>query len=137
MKPMSDKTAQWFEEQYKSWRNGQDRRSGTLTGFSKHLEISRGTLNNWMLKKQTPEDEWAQKLYPKLGPEIYDVLGLPRPDPQLQYILQNWGKLSEDQRQQIYTIAVADLAGLTRSTVAQPQPRRKVRAGKRDTASKP
>ena len=31
----------------------------------------------------------------KLGPEIYDVLGLARPDPRLQAIIAYWGRIPD------------------------------------------
>ena len=40
----------------------------------------------------------------RLGPEIYDLLGLQRPDPQLNDIQAHWGILTEEERQQMSNI---------------------------------
>lgn len=122
--------ADWITDEFLNWQKESGERQ-TVTKFAAFLGVTRDVLNQWMNGRRTPSADSADLLSSKLGPGIYDVLGQPRPDPQLQYILQNWGKLSEEQRQTLYTLAAQDLAGLTVATVAQPKPRRKVRAGER------
>jgi len=90
----------WLERQFLDWQREQGGRR-TVTEFSEWLEVGRDTLNNWMNGRRTPEGESTNLLAAKLGPEIYDVLGLPRPDPMLQAIIRSWGNIPEPRRRRM------------------------------------
>ena len=52
----------------------------------------------WWNGGRLPEAANVQKLAKKLGLEVYDVLGLPRPDADLHYLQQHWDDLSPEAR---------------------------------------
>lgn len=51
--------------------------------------------------KRSPNPESLRVLSSKLGPEVYDVLGLDRPDPDLAFIEQQWQNLTPQARRAI------------------------------------
>ncbi len=88
---------EWLDNQYLKWQlaNGGRR---TLDDFAEFLGIgSRVTLSRWINGKSKPERESIEILASKLGPEIYDRLGMERPDPGLQLVIQAWGKYTDDE----------------------------------------
>lgn len=93
---MSKESAAWLERQYIEWQRGRGKR-GTITEFAEWLGVSRGTYNNWIIKKQTPGGDSLVLLGEKLGWEIYDIVGEPRPHPVQQLTVKMWGKLTDDE----------------------------------------
>jgi hypothetical protein len=95
---------EWFEKKFLEWQSKEGRRK-PLSEFAKWLGISRNTLNNYMLKGQKPTGENLEAIASKLGPEIYDVLEMPRPDPRLQAIMAEWKNLPEEEKNKVKRIA--------------------------------
>ena len=91
----------------------------SLTDFGKALGVKQSTWSMWCNDTKLPNsqkviDELAQP--DKLGPEVYDALGLPRKmpkDKQLNLIALIWHKLPQEKRNQWYEEAqnVADQEG--------------------------
>jgi len=106
---MSNATKTWLEAKYVEWRNKQPRGQDGVSHFAAHLGISRNTLTNWLNRGQTPEKAQVERLA-QLGIEIYDLLGVPRPDPALQQVIEAWGKLSNEARAEIDAIRERDKA---------------------------
>jgi hypothetical protein len=69
----------WLDKKFREWENARGRKS-TITAFAKYLEIPSGLLNKYMNDRNKPEGKNVEKLASKLGNEIYDLLGLARPD---------------------------------------------------------
>jgi transcriptional regulator with XRE-family HTH domain len=67
----------------------------TQTEFAKHLGVAPGTLGHWMNGVRTPDLDSVELLSKKLGPEIYDLAGYLRPDPQLRKVVSRWHKVNE------------------------------------------
>ena len=97
---MTAETKQWINDKYIECRNRQEKGKDTITAFSIYLGVSRNSLNNWMNRGKTPDDASAVHLS-KLGPEIFDLLGLKRPHPLLLIIMQKWGNVPDDAQKQI------------------------------------
>jgi len=72
----------------------------SLDKFAEYLGVSRPLVSYW-LKGTLPSLENIQLLAKKFGPEVYDVLGLPRPNPYLQKINQVFEKLSPEHQRQL------------------------------------
>jgi transcriptional regulator with XRE-family HTH domain len=90
---------QFLDQKYLQWQTAQGKRK-TVQEFADYLGISQSVLSHYMNgKRKKPTSDNLRALSNKLGFEIYDVLGLPRPDPDLAYISQNWDKVSEEFRQ--------------------------------------
>lgn len=72
----------------------------SLDKFAEYLGVSRPLVSYW-LKGTIPSLENIQLLARKFGPEVYDVLDLPRPNPYLSKINQVFENLSEDHQRQL------------------------------------
>ncbi len=85
----------WLDKQYIAWqaRAGE---SKTWGEFAAYLGVARGTLDNWSRGSRRPEGANVTVLAEKLGPEIYDLLGLDRPDARKLIVNQVFEALSEE-----------------------------------------
>jgi len=97
MDNMKSELGQWLDHQFLQWQISQGG-SKTIVEFAEHLGVSRDALYKWMNGKRAPDLEYVEKLADKLGPEIYDLIGLPRPNEQLQRIRHAWDDLSADEQ---------------------------------------
>lgn len=89
----------WLNSQFVEWQQHEGKRK-ELAEFAVYLGVHPVNLSRWMSgAAKTPSDENIVTLAAKLGPEIYDVLGLPRPDERLGKIIEVWGRLSEAERE--------------------------------------
>ena len=91
---------EYIEAQFVKWQSAQGKRK-TIQEFADYLEISQALLSMWMNGKRTPGHENIVRLAENFGPEVYDALGLARPDPDLTYIDQHWDELSPALRRQL------------------------------------
>lgn len=67
----------WINAKFIEWC-GKKRR--TITEFAQYLGVGQPSLSKWMNKKGVmPDPKSITKLAEKIGPEVYDVLGLVRP----------------------------------------------------------
>lgn len=98
------KFSQFLELKYIEYQRNAGGRK-TVQDFAGFLGIAQTTASAYMNGKRVPEGETVYKLAMKLGIEIYDSLGLPRPDPDLLYIQMTWGELSEDTRRKLRDLA--------------------------------
>ena len=90
--------SQFLTDKYLEWQKKTGERK-TATEFATWLGFPKTTLSSWWNNKSTPKDgEIIRKLAAKLGPEVYDVLGWERPDPDLAYISQHWDNVSPEFR---------------------------------------
>ena len=67
--------------------------------FSKLIGVSRAAFTMWLNGDHLPDRENAGKLASYLGPEIYDALELPRPNPYLQKLSRMWENIPPDKQQ--------------------------------------
>lgn len=83
----------WLEQKYLEWMVQGGKRQ-TLTAFAKYLGLSQSLVNQYLNGKiSTPSEDSVHKIAKQLGPEVYDVLGLVQPDPDLQALNALWHKL--------------------------------------------
>lgn len=83
---------QWIENKYLQWQSNQGGRR-TVMQFAEYLQLSQQTVSNWLNGTRQPTGENIRKIAEKLGLEVYDVLGLQRPNPVLHYITKHWDDL--------------------------------------------
>ena len=88
---------QWIEMKYLEWQRSQGGRK-TVLEFAEYLDVSQQTVSNWMNATRQPQGDNIRKLSEELGLEVYDVLGLDRPDPDLHYIQKTWDDLTPKER---------------------------------------
>lgn len=96
----AQKFADWLEAEYLKWEQQRGKRS-TLVQFANYLGISAPLLSHYIKGIREPSNDTVHKLAQRLGAEIYDVLGLQRPDANLQFISRNWSKLTEAQKSEL------------------------------------
>lgn len=73
--------ADWITKKYVAWRGNAIGNDRSISEFADMVGISQPTMSRWMKKGgQKPRDQKSiVKLVEAFGPEVYDILGLPRP----------------------------------------------------------
>lgn len=98
--------ANWLEVQFINWM----RERGEVTTqreFAEYLGLDQVQLSHYINeRRKKPDKKSLIKLADKLGPEVYDVLGLARPDADLKQVTAVWHKLDEETKQEILEIAL-------------------------------
>jgi len=100
----------WLNQKFIEWEKAQGRRQ-SYYAFAHYLEVSQSGLAEWMTGSNVPGGEDLPNLATRLGPEVYDVLGLPRPSAEVQRVTVSFSTLPADMRQRLASaIAEADQA---------------------------
>lgn len=86
--------AMWLEVCYLDWQ-AETKKRATLQEFAVYIGYSRPLISMWMSGKRLPTDEGVKRLADLFGPEIYDLLGMSRPDPDLERLNKIWQYLPE------------------------------------------
>lgn len=88
------------------WRNRQTkkRKSVSENAFAAFLGISRPTVTQWLNKRNEPSHEYLVMIAPKLaellGPQVYDDLGLARPDEQFDELKAQYDQVPPDEKEE-------------------------------------
>ena len=98
------KFSQFLEKKFLEWQSLVGERK-TVREFASYIGVSQATISTWWNTDRVPEGENVLKLATKLGVEVFDVLGLPRPDTDLLFIQTVWGELDEKTRQKLRDLA--------------------------------
>ena len=106
--------------QMQQWESAQGKRA-TLQRFADHLQVSQPLLSIWLKGDTKPSSEKVELLAAKLGTEIYEVLGLPKPDPDLTRLNQIWPRIPETMRRSIVKQAEHFLSGTKNETQRRPR----------------
>ena len=106
--------------QMQQWESAQGKRA-TLQGFADHLQVSQPLLSIWLKGDTKPSIEKVELLAAKLGSEVYEVLGLPKPDPDLTRLNQIWPRIPETMRRSIVKQAEQFLSGTKNETQRRPR----------------
>src|SRR3990167_1834805 len=93
----------WITRQFLEWQAKEGKRK-TIEEFATYLGISRPLLTMWMNGNKKPGKENIKILAETFGVEIFDVLGLERPNPIHFYVERNWDKAPEKVLKQIAEI---------------------------------
>jgi len=88
---------QFLELKFLDWQQKEGGRK-TVKEFALYIGVSQSTVSMWWNGERNPEGENLRKIAGKLGFEVYDVLGLPRPDEDLAYISKHWEDVSPEFR---------------------------------------
>jgi hypothetical protein len=91
------------------WERLQPKRRSSYSAFARYLSdnslnitVSQALIEGWVNNRFKPGPKYAPVLAEKLGPEVYDYLDIPKPDPLLIYIQSNWANLSPELQQNIH-----------------------------------
>ena len=96
--------AEWLEGKYIAWMNETGRRR-TLTEFAEYLGVGQPLLSQWLNGRYLPGMKNVSKLAARLGPEVYDLLGLQRPDPDIHRLVSLFGEMDEQGKQDLLQAA--------------------------------
>ena len=107
---------EYIERKYLEWQNEQGKRK-SIDEFAVYLGVSQPTLSLWMSGKRSPSNRIVDHLAEIFGNEIYDVTGLPRPNPYLQRINRVWEFLPEAMQK-----AIAELEAQKSQPITVPSP---------------
>ncbi len=81
------------------------RLSVSLNSFASYLDFSPPIVNTWLSGNRLPSPGNVERMIPKLvellDVEVYDVLGLPRPDFTLQRLTEAWPRIPLEYRQKL------------------------------------
>ena len=127
------KLSRWLDEKLRAWRATQSEGRSGVTQFARHIGITRDDLNNYLLRGARPEGAKLRRIARALGPEIYDLLGLTPPDPQVRQVLAAFVRLSAEKRAVAEAVltrpGVLDTVGQTLAALgASRMPRHSARA---------
>ncbi len=91
----------WLHRKFLEWQLSRGQAS-TISQFAAWLGVARPTLSAWMGGTREPVGALVDQLAEKLAdPEVYDILGLRRPDPLLKRLIDLYDALPEEVREQI------------------------------------
>jgi hypothetical protein len=90
----------WLNQKFNEWEKAQGRKQ-SYYAFARYLEVSQSGLGQWMVGSSTPGGDDLLNIASKLGPEVYDVLGLPRPNAEVQRVTVSFASLPPDIRQRL------------------------------------
>jgi len=93
-----------LERKYQEWRAVQTARKAGITQFAESLGLEREVLSSYMNRGSKPQGENLSKLVEKLGPEVYDSLGLLRPE--MQKLVEVAGELPENNQEKVLQFAL-------------------------------
>jgi len=69
----------WLNQRFINWQSESGTRK-TIRDFAVHLDVDYSLLTKWLSGTAAPGNENVIILGNKLGPEIYDIRGWPRPE---------------------------------------------------------
>lgn len=90
----------WLNKKFAEWEKTQGGKQ-SFYAFARYLEVSQSGLGQWMTGNGGPSGDDLLSIANKLGPEIYDVLGLPRPNEEAQRVTVSFASLPPDIRQKL------------------------------------
>ena len=100
----------WLNEKFTDWEKEQGQRQ-SYYAFARYLEVSQSALAQWMMGSSVPTGEDLLSIASKLGPEVYDALGAPRPTAESQRLTVTFANLPPDLRQNLlHAVVEADRA---------------------------
>jgi transcriptional regulator with XRE-family HTH domain len=94
------KFPQFLEYKFLEWQQREGGRK-TVRQFAAYIGVSAASISTWWNENRVPEGDNVRKLADKFGIEVYDALGIPRPDPDLLYIQQQWESYTPEERQML------------------------------------
>lgn len=109
----------WLAQKFTAWEKTQGSRQ-SYYAFARHLGVSQSGLGAWMNGDSVPGGDELITIADKLGPEVYDVLGLPRPNAEVQRITVSFASLPPDIRQRL-TSAISEVDQALRQQRLRPE----------------
>ena len=98
-----EKFANFMEEAFLRFQMSNKQRM-TLNDFADHIGVSRPLISIWLSGKQKPGAVTLFRICQLFGPEVYDSLDIPRPDPLVSALLVNWDWLTDEEKETFQNI---------------------------------
>lgn len=103
---VKEKLVAFLKEGYERWRAselhaGRAISDVTETAFARHLDIGHTNWSRYVSGMVRPAGENLHNMAQYYGPELYDLVGQPRPmpdDPDLRYIADRWPRMTDIKR---------------------------------------
>ena len=99
------KFQEFLVDEFFKYQNRKHRRRVSETEFAKFLGVKVASYNAWINGVRLPDYANAVKLASRLGPQVFDILGMERVsvsrDPQTMYILDHWSELDAETKTEI------------------------------------
>lgn len=104
---MSQKLAEWL---FMKWRDLEGERKHRISQaqFARYCNVPQANMSNYLNDIREPDLENADKIAAKLGPQIYDILGMSRrvpKDQKLWDVIDLWYKLTPEQQERLLQFA--------------------------------
>lgn len=102
-----DTFGHWLNIKFAEFMTGQalhNNRTPSKTDWARYIGITNTNLSQYMNDNRKPDAAQADLLAAKLGPEVYDRLGMPRKMPKdkmLYFIVDNWPDVRPEKRKEI------------------------------------
>lgn len=96
--------AEWIEGKFLFWM-GETGKRRTVTEFAKYIGVSQSLMSQWLNGRYLPDLKNITKIAERLGPEVYDLLGLQRPDPDFQRLVKLFGELDAQGKEELLQAA--------------------------------
>ncbi len=96
----------WLNQKFVEWEKAQGHKQ-SYYAFARYLEVSQSGLAQWMIGAGVPSGDDLLNIANKMGAEIYDIIGLPRPNADVQRLTVSFASLPADIRQRL-TNAIAE-----------------------------
>jgi len=90
----------WLNQKFVEWEKNQGHKQ-SYYAFARYLEVSQSALSQWMMGSSQPDGEDLPVIAKKLGPEIYEIMGLSRPGAEKQQQMVSAVHLPPDIRQHL------------------------------------
>ncbi len=101
-----DQLIGFLKDGYERWRavelkSGRAISDVTESAFARYLDIAHTNWSRYVSGSVRPTGENLHNMAEYYGPELYDLVGQPRPmpdDPELRYVAERWPGLSESKK---------------------------------------
>lgn len=90
----------WLAQKFNDWEKSQGRKQ-SYYAFARYLGVSQANLAQWMEGAALPAGDDLRALAELLGAEVYDLLQMDRPDPQLERLLGGFSTLPASLRERL------------------------------------
>ncbi|GAP08039.1 predicted transcriptional regulator [Anaerolinea thermolimosa] len=90
----------WLAQKFNDWEKTQGRKQ-SYYAFARYLGVSQANLAQWMEGAALPSGDDLRTLAELLGAEVYDLLQMDRPDPQLERLLGGFPALPSSLRERL------------------------------------
>ncbi len=108
----------WLNQKFVEWEKSQGHKQ-SYYAFARYLEVSQSGLGQWMVGSAVPSGDDLLNIANKLGADVYETLGLPRPNAEVQRLTVSFAGLPADIRQRLSS-AIAESDQTLRSERLRP-----------------